>query len=126
LIRWRIIAVPALAALASGCLVKNGTEPTTATLYVFADFASPNVSVKINGQPLGQLTRQFTGDVGDCGSMGAVVTPGTMLKETIHLNQTYDIEWDYGNGKTDNAELSATSDVIQSSCPFAQIPAPSP
>jgi hypothetical protein len=124
--RWKSIAAPALAALAAGCIVKNGTEPTTATLFVFANFANPNVSVKVNGQTLGQLTRQFTGDVGDCASMGAVVTPGTMLHETIHLNQTYDVEWDYGNGKTDQVELPATSDVIDSSCPFAQIPAPAP
>jgi hypothetical protein len=121
-----MVAVPALAAAASGCIVKNGTEPTQATLYVFADFASPNVSVKVNGQTLGQLTRQFTGDIGDCASMGAVVTPGTMLHQTIRLNQTYDIEWDYGNGKTDHAELSATTDVIDSVCPFAQIPSPAP
>lgn len=124
--RLRIIAVPALAALASGCIVKNGTEPKTATLYIFANFASPTVSVKVNGQPVGQLTRQFAGDIGDCGSMGAVVTPGTMLHQTIQLNQTYDIAWDYGNGKTDQVELSATSDVIDSGCPFAQIPAPTP
>lgn len=124
--RWKGITVPAVAALAAGCIVRNGTEPTTATLYVFANFANPNVSVKVNGQSLGQLTRQFTGDIGDCASMGAVVTPGTMLHETIHLNQTYEIEWDYGNGHTDQAELPATSDVIDSSCPFAQIPAPTP
>jgi len=124
--RLSIIVVPALAVLASGCVVKNGSEPTTATLYVFANFTSPTVSVKVNGQTLGQLTRQFTGDIGDCGSMGAAVTPGTMLHQTIQLNQTYEIEWDYGNGTTDKVELSATSDVIDSGCPFAQIPAPAP
>jgi len=122
--RFKNFVVPVLAALSSACIVKNGNEPTTATLYVFADFASPNVSIKVNGQPLGQLTRQFVGDVGDCASMGAVVTPGTMLRQTIQLNQTYDIEWDYGNGQSDHAQLPATSDVIQSGCPFAEIPAP--
>jgi hypothetical protein len=122
--RFKALAATAFAVLASGCIVKNGTEPTTTTLYIFANFANPNVTVKVNGQSLGQLTRQYTGSIQDCASLAAVVTPGTMLHTTLHLGTTYEIQWDYGNGMSDADDLPANSDVIETPCPVELIPAP--
>jgi hypothetical protein len=75
-------------------------------LVRFRQFANPNVTVTINGQTLGQLTRQYTGAT-DCASMGGVVTPGTMLHTTLELGKTYDIEWNYNDSRSDADDLAA-------------------
>lgn len=117
--------VVALPVLAAGCVVRNGNEPTTTTLYVYATFANPTVTVKLNGQALGSITRQYTGG-DDCPSLSHVVTDGTMLHFTVQLGQTYSIVWDYGNGRTDSDNLPATSDVVESPCLIEPIAAPAP
>ncbi len=109
--------------LASACVVRNGTEPTKTTLYVFADFANPNVTVRVNGQALGQLSHQYTGAT-DCASLSHVVTSGTMLHFDVQLAQTYEIAWAYGDGRTDADNLSATSEVVAEPCVFEPVPAP--
>lgn len=117
------LLVPALVLLAPGCVVRNGTEPTKTTLYVFADFANPNVTVRLNGQALGALTRQYTGAT-DCASLSHVVTTGTMLHFDVQLGQTYEIAWAYGDGRSDADNLAATSDVVEEPCVFEPIQAP--
>jgi hypothetical protein len=121
--RWSRLLPFALPALAGSCIVHDTSPSQQTTLFVFANFANPNVTVKINGQTLGQLTRQYSGGI-DCASFGAVVTAGTMLRTTLQLGQTYDIEWSYGDGRSDSDELAVTSDVIASPCPFEEIGAP--
>lgn len=107
----------------TSCFVHDTTATQQTTMFVFANFANPNVTVTINGQPLGQLSRQYTGGI-DCASLNAVVTAGTMLRTTLELGNTYDIEWSYNDGRTDADNLAATSDVIASPCTFEQIGAP--
>ena len=121
--RYAALAPLALVLGASSCIVHDSTASQQTTLYVYAAFANPNVTVKINGQTLGQLTRQYTGS-NDCPSMAAVSTAGTMLHTTLQLGQTYDIEWSYGDGRSDQDELPASSDVIDTPCPFEAIGAP--
>ena len=117
-----LLSLPLLFGTTS-CFVHDTTASTQTTMFVFANFTNPNVTVKINGEALGQLTRQYTGAT-DCASMGAVVTAGTMLRTTLELGETYDIEWSYNDGHSDSDELAATSDVIETECPFEQIAAP--
>jgi hypothetical protein len=118
----RTIAV-ALLGLVSSCVGHDSTASQKTTLYVYARFTNPAVTVTVNGQTLGQLTREYTGG-NDCASLAAVVTPGTMFHTTVELGQTYDIEWNYGGGRSDRDELAATSDVIASPCLFEEIAAP--
>jgi hypothetical protein len=121
----RGLRVVCVALLTSGvsCAMHETTAAQSTTLFIFANFANPNVTVKINGQTLGQLTRQYSGGI-DCASFGAVVTAGAMLRATLELGQTYDIEWSYNDGRSDRDELAVTSDVIDSPCPFEEIGAP--
>lgn len=109
--------------IAASCIVHDSTASQSTTLYVYAAFANPNVTVRVNGQALGQLTRQYTGG-NDCASMAAVVTAGTMLRTTLQLGQTYEIQWDYGDGRSDRDDLAATTDVVETPCPFEAIGAP--
>lgn len=115
-------ALLALVLGTSSC-VHDTTASQQTTLYVFANFQNPNVTVKVNGQTLGALTRQYTSG-NDCATMAAVVTAGTMLRTTLQLGQTYDIQWSYGDGRSDSDELAATLDVIETPCPFEEIGAP--
>jgi hypothetical protein len=110
-------------AFAGSCSAHDVTASQQTTLYIFANFTTPNVTVKVNGQTLGQLTRQYTGTI-DCAAMAAAVTAGTMLRTTLQLGQSYDIQWSYGDGRSDSDELAATSDVIETPCPFEEIGAP--
>lgn len=108
---------------AAGCVRDTGV-PTSTTFYVYATFANPNVTVKVNGQPLGSLTRQYTGG-DDCPSLSHVVTDGTMLHFTVQLGQTYEVAWTYSSGQNDADDLAVTSDVVSSPCVFEAITAPS-
>jgi hypothetical protein len=47
----------------TSCFGHDTTATSQTTMFVFASFANPNVTVTINGQPLGQLSRQYTGGV---------------------------------------------------------------
>jgi hypothetical protein len=121
--RFATFLLPAAVAFATGCVRDTGV-PTSTALYVYATFANPNVTVKVNGQPLGSLSRQYTGG-DDCPSLSHVVTDGTMLHFTVQLGQTYEIAWNYGNGQSDADDLAVTSDVVASPCIFEAIVAPS-
>ncbi|MGH7616278.1 MAG: hypothetical protein ACREPM_03545 [Gemmatimonadaceae bacterium] len=112
-----------LAPLAASCNVA-ATQPDHESLYIYAIFANPNVTVRVNGAVLGQLTRQYTGGQ-DCASFAAVVTQGTMLSMTVHVGQTYAITWDYSNNTTGNDILPLTSDILATTdCLDEQIPLP--
>jgi hypothetical protein len=47
----------------TSCFGHDTTATSQTTMFVFASFANPNVTVTINGQPLRQLSRQYTGGV---------------------------------------------------------------
>lgn len=89
--------------------------PQTSPLFVYTTFTNPNVTVRVNGQVLGILTRQATTTSG-CAQLAQGVTAGSVLMFTARLGQQYTIAWDYGNGKAGSDQLDATADVVASEC----------
>ena len=120
----RAIALLAVA-FAIGCNSDAAAPtPQTSPLFVFTTFANPNVTVRVNGQVLGTLTRQATTTT-NCTQLAQGVAAGSVLMFTARLGQQYTIAWDYGNGKTGNDQLDATADVVASECLIEPIdPAP--
>jgi hypothetical protein len=120
-----ITLFPSLALLASSGCASDPSIPTpqTTPLFVYTTFANPNVTVRVNGQVLGTLTKQATA-TGDCTQLTQGVAAGAVLTFTARLGQQYAITWDYGGGKTGSDQLDATADVIASECLIEPIDPP--
>ncbi len=114
-----------VAALAIVACNESSTSPLpqAVTLFVYADYANPNVTVSVNGSTLAQITKQYTAST-DC---SVLITKGAadgVYSFPARLNQHYSINWTYSNGTADADSVTIDSDLVQFTCLFEPIEAP--
>jgi hypothetical protein len=121
----QIRAIPVLALLAAAACGSEPSAPTpqTTTFFVFSTFASPNITVRLNGQTIGTLTKQPAASA-NCSDLTTAAASGAALSFVARLGTHYDLTWDYGNGKTGSESFTVDSDMVSSECLWEPIDAP--
>ncbi|MEO7084888.1 MAG: hypothetical protein ABI442_22130 [Gemmatimonadaceae bacterium] len=110
-------------ATVAGCAGELSTASNRTTLYVFADYASPDVAVSINGVSLGTITKQYAGST-SCDTLAATGSAGGVFATTVSGDVHYSINWTYAAGKPDSAAFTATGEFFQYPCLLQGIEAP--
>jgi hypothetical protein len=117
------VATVGAASVAVGCAGEVSSSGNLATLYIYADYASPNVAVSVNGTSLGVITQQYTGG-GDCTVLAGKGLVDGVVRTQIHGNVHYSINWTYSSGATDSHVFDATPDFFGFPCLLQPIEAP--
>lgn len=118
-----LAAVVGTAAAALGCAGELPTSANRTTLYIYAPYASPNVTVAVNGQSLGTITQEYTGSL-DCTVLPTKGSADGVFSVSVAGDQHYDVTWKYSNGTSGDDAFDATPEFFQSPCLLEDIPAP--
>ena len=126
LARWVLgaIAIAGVASAAAGCSGETSPSSNLTTLYIFADYATPSVTVTINAKSLGTISQQYTGTT-DCGVLSGKGIADGVLSVPITGGAHYAINWTFSSGKADADSFDATPDFFSVPCLLEPIDAPS-
>jgi hypothetical protein len=119
----RTIALAGVGSAALGCAGETSPANNLTTLYIYADYALPNVSVSVNGKTLGTITQQYTGSL-DCTVLSAKGLVDGVLAVTVSGGLHYDLSWIFSSGKVDSDSFDATEDFFSVPCLLEPITAP--
>jgi hypothetical protein len=117
------IAMASVASAAVGCAGETSPSDNRTTLYIYADYASPNVTVSVNGASLGTIVAQYTG-APDCTVLAGKGIADGVVSTPIAGGLHYAINWTFSSGKADADSFDATADFFAVPCLLEPIEAP--
>ena len=118
------IVIAGVGSAAVGCAGENSLSANLTTLYIYPEYASPNVTVSVNGISLGTITQQYTGSV-DCTVLASKSIADGVVSVLVHGGTHYSINWTFSSGKTDADSFDATPEFFSVPCLLRAIDAPS-